>query len=211
MRIDIDSQERAIALITNEVKVRRNAVSFDGVTSWQFWAESDIVDPPNLQLSISAIERVKEVISWLKTGEYKGLVTAGEVEIAIILQETKDAAYCAALMSMGYLASVGAKDGKPCITFTKGAKAVISDLDKESPFAYAVQAANNWLAHTYADPEKANDFRLMLKGNGMKRAIVSRELVNDTSKYRDIRLPSGKMQRVRNTFRDTLRGHLYGV
>ena len=81
----------------------------------------------------------------------------------------------------------------------------------EHPLAFAVFGAMNWTRFRLkSDPSAAKDFTALLKGVGTRCAVVSRKLLDSTSRYIEIAMPGGQTRRVRNRFRDQMQHHLRG-
>jgi hypothetical protein len=87
----------------------------------------------------------------------------------------------------------------------------LTDYHSEHPLAYAVFAAQNWTRFRLkCDPAAAREFTALLKGVGARCAVVSRKLLDSTSRYIEIRMPNGQTRRLKNRFRDQMRHHLRG-
>jgi hypothetical protein len=81
----------------------------------------------------------------------------------------------------------------------------------EHPLAYALFGAQNWIRFRLrSDPSAAKEFTALLRGVGTRCAVVSRKLLDSSSRYIEVAMPGGQTRRVRNRFRDQMHAHLRG-
>jgi len=146
----------------------------------------------------------------------------------LALTTTDHLAAAAALIAGGFLASGGlrnAGDGTHA-ALTIAPVSAIAHITRDQaddllaryadplcthPLSIAHGAARNWVRFRLtSDPSSAREFTVLLRGVGTRGAVVSRSLLDDTTPYREIRLPDGTTRRVRNRFRDQMLRHLRG-